>query len=136
MFAAFHHLKPADAEGVLRNAFEQRQAIAIFEGTARTPAALLLSLLIPLLVLALTPRVRPLSMVQLVFTYLVPVLPLFILWDALVSHLRTYSQDDLRGLTSNLQAPDYQWTIGTLSAPGIPFSVPYLIGRRPSQPLR
>lgn len=129
MFAVFHHLKRDAAKGVLRDAFEQRRAIAIFEGTARTPAAVLISLLIPLLVLVLTPRVRPLSATQLLFTYLVPVLPLLIFWDGLVSQLRTYSPDDLRALTADLQAPDYQWTIGSLTAPGIPFSVPYLVGR-------
>lgn len=130
MFAAFHHLRTDDASRVLRDAFAQRQTIAVFEATSRTPAAILLSLLIPLLVLVLTPKVRPLTPAHLVFTYLVPILPLLIFWDGLVSHLRTYSVADLRALTSELNAPDYVWTIGSLSARGIPFTVPYLIGRK------
>lgn len=130
MFAAFHHLRPDDAAQVLRDAFMQRQTIAVFEATSRTPAAVVLSLLIPLLVLALTPKVRPLTPAHIVFTYVIPILPLLIFWDGLVSHLRTYSVADLRALTRELDAPDYAWTIGSLSARGIPFTVPYLIGRR------
>lgn len=129
MFATFHHLRCEDAASVLRDAFTQRQAVAIFEGTARTLPAVALSLLIPLLVLALTPKVRPLSAAQIVFTYVIPILPLLIFWDGLVSQVRTYSVDDLRRLTTDLQAPDYHWTIDTLSAKGLPLSVPYLIGR-------
>lgn len=128
MFAVFHHLREDDAARVLRDACAQRQAIAIFEATARTPAAIVLSLLIPLLVLVMTPRVRPLSAAQVVFTYVIPLLPLLIFWDGFVSQLRTYSVDDLRALTRDLHHPEYRWTIGTLTARGVPFAVPYLIG--------
>lgn len=134
MFAVFHHLRPADAARVLRDAFTQRQSIAVFEGTARTPAAIAVSLLIPLLVLVMTPRIRPLSAFQLVFTYLIPVLPILIFWDGLVSQVRTYSPAELGALIADLQDPTYHWEIGTLSAPGVPFSVPYLVGRPTPRP--
>ncbi len=107
MFAAFHHLPPGDATGILRDAFEQRQAIAIFEATSRQPAAILLSMVIPLL-------------------------PLLVFWDGLVSQLRTYMPGDIETMTAGLQSADYRWETGLLSARGVPFSVPYVIG----QPLR
>lgn len=129
MFATFHHLPPPDAAGILRDAFEKRQAIAIFEATSRQPAAVLLSIVIPLLVLVMTPRVRPLTLSQLVFTYVIPLLPLLIFWDGFVSQLRTYMPADLGTITAGLQAADYHWDTGLLSARGVPFSVPYLIGR-------
>ena len=129
LFAVFHHFAPADARTVLRDAFEQRQSICVFEGTSRTPVAIASSLLIPLLVLVMMPAVRPRSALVLCFTYLVPVLPLLIFWDGLVSHLRTYTAEELRELTSGLDAPDYHWSTGYLSAPGIPIVVPYLTGR-------
>lgn len=56
MFAAFHHLRPAHAAAVLQDAFARRQAICVFEATARTPAAIASSVFIPLLVLLLTPK--------------------------------------------------------------------------------
>lgn len=128
MFASFHHFEPDEARAILRDAFEQRRSICIFEATSRTPAAIATTLLIPLLVLALTPTVRPLSIFQIFFTYLAPILPLLIFWDGLVSQLRTYSVEEFGELTSELHGPEYRWTSGLIRAPGLPAGVPYLTG--------
>lgn len=128
MFASFHHFPPAEAKGILRNAFVQRRPICIFEMTARTPVAVASNLLVPLAVLVITPRIRPLSLFQLVFTYLIPVLPLMVFWDAFVSHLRTYTPDELRAMTADLTASDYQWEYKEVRAAPFPSNVPYLIG--------
>ena len=53
MFTVFHHFPPEAARGMLRDAFDNRRSICIFEGTSRTPAAIATTVLIPLLVLAL-----------------------------------------------------------------------------------
>jgi hypothetical protein len=87
-------------------------------------------LLVPILVLLLTPKIRPVSWLQIVFTYLVPILPLLIFWDGLVSQLRTYSVKELEGLTRGLQSPDYRWEIGLMQIPRMPADLPYVIGRR------
>jgi hypothetical protein len=129
MFASFHHFRPRAARGILRDAFEQRRPICIFEGTSRTPAAIASALLIPLLVLLLTPLVRPWSWVQILFTYLVPILPLLIFWDGLVSQLRTYSVQELGEFTRDLQSEAYHWETGLIQIPRMPAGVPYLIGR-------
>ncbi len=129
MFASFHHLPPQRAQEVLRDAFENRQTICIFEGTSRAPAAIASMLLVPLLVLLLTPKIRPVSWVQIVFTYVVPILPLLIFWDGLVSQLRTYSVKELEELTRGLQSPEYRWEIGLLRIPRMPAGLPYVIGR-------
>lgn len=110
MFASLHRSRPAAVLRILRHAAEQRQPICIFEATARKPLAIALTLLIPVLVLVLTPKVRPFSWFQLLFTYVVPIPPLLIFWDGLVSNLRTYHTSEL-------------------AIPGNPLSVPYLIGR-------
>jgi hypothetical protein len=128
MFASYHHFQPKAAHAILRDAFEQKRPICIFEATSRTPAAIASSLLIPLLVLALTPAIRPLSIFQIVFTYLPPVLPLLIFWDGFVSQLRTYTEEEFRELTAGLQSPEYRWNIGSLRIPGLPAAVPYLTG--------
>jgi len=129
MFASFHHLPPQRAREVLRDAFEHLQTICIFEGTSRAPAAIASMLLVPLLVLLLTPKVRPVSWVQIAFTYLVPILPLVILWDGIVSQLRTYSVKELGELTRGLESPDYRWEIGLMEIPRMPAGLPYIIGR-------
>ena len=133
MFAGFHHFRPNDAQQILRDAFERRCPIGIFEVTARTPAGILLAALIPFGVLLMTPRIRPLTAFQLVFTYLLPILPILIFWDGLISQLRTYSVREMRAMTANLASPDYLWDCGMTSISGTPMSVPYLTGR-PTEP--
>jgi hypothetical protein len=128
MFASFHHFKAKDATLILRNAFDQRCTIAVFEVTARTPVGILGAILIPFGVLLMTPRIRPLSLFQVVFTYLIPILPVMIFWDGLISQIRTYSPDEMRAMTKGMAAPDYEWECGTMKVPGTPLSVPYLTG--------
>ena len=50
VFTAFHHFRPADARAILASAVRDRQGIAIFEATSRTPGALAMMLLVPLAV--------------------------------------------------------------------------------------
>jgi hypothetical protein len=128
LFAAFHHFQPELARDILRDARHHNQPICVFEATRRHPVAILLTVIVPLLVLVLTPRIRPVRPLTLLFTYLIPILPLLIAWDGFVSHLRTYSLHELRSITAELSAPGYTWETGELSLPGVPFPLPYLIG--------
>jgi len=128
MFASFHHFDEGDAARILANAAAARAPICVFEGTSRTAAAVVSSLLIPLLVLILTPRVKNLSWQQLVFTYLIPVLPILIFWDGLVSHLRTYSAAEMLELAQRSPRGDYQWKTGAIAMKGLPGGLPFLTG--------
>jgi len=129
LFLTFHHFAPPMARAVLQDAFRQRQAICIFEATSRTVPAVAVSFLIPILVLLLTPCIRPIAMFQVIFTYLIPVIPLLAFWDGLVSQLRSYSMAELKDLAADFTAPDYEWECGLIKAKGIPFKTSYLIGR-------
>jgi hypothetical protein len=75
MFLAFHHHPPERARAILRDAFDKRIGIGVFEFTARKPAVLLSCLLVPLVVLIVTPMIRPVKVSQLLFTYLLPLVP-------------------------------------------------------------
>jgi hypothetical protein len=127
MFLSFHHHSPERAQAILRDAFEKRTGIAVFEGSARELGVLISYLLVPLAVLLLTPTIRPLKPSQLLFTYVLPVLPVLVLWDGLVSCLRTYSVAELQLITSNMRSDDYIWEIGELKGPFGKF--PWLTGR-------
>ena len=59
------------------------------------------------------------------WTYLVPVAPLFLFWDGLVSGLRLYSVRELRAIVDSLPVNDYVWDLGALP---FPRSITYLIG--------
>jgi hypothetical protein len=128
MFAAFHHFRPEAARRILQDAFDHRRPMCIFEATSRTPVSVLSALIIPLVVLLVTPLIRPVTLFQLFFTYLVPIIPILIFWDGLVSNLRTYSPDELIEFTRTLDSPDYSWKSGLVQAGRMPVGLPYLTG--------
>jgi len=130
MFSAFHHFRPAAAKSILKDAFDHRRAICIFESGVSPPLGIVLAiLLIPVNVLLLMPFARPFRWSYLAFTYLIPLMPFIILWDGIVSHLRLYSTKEINELTKDLQAPDYVWDAGFIHISGLPGGLPYLIGR-------
>lgn len=128
LFSAFHHFRPDEALAILRDAVERREGIAVLEATRRDPRSFAMVAAMPFLALALTPFVRPLRWSRLFFTYALPLVPLVMLWDGLVSCLRTYSEAELCALTARLEGAGYRWTVGTTRVPywGVP--VTYLIG--------
>jgi len=64
--------------------------------------------------LFITPLVKPLTWQQLVFTYLIPVIPLCFAWDGAVSNARTYTLDDMDVLLEGLHSKSYRWEKGTI----------------------
>jgi hypothetical protein len=128
MFTAFHHFRPEQACAVLADAVQNGRAFAVFEATERNALALMLMLLAPLMVLMMTPFIRPFRWSRLFWTYLIPLVPLITLFDGLVSCLRTYSVQELRDLTARLDTNDYRWEIGMVKAKMTPIPIAYLIG--------
>ncbi len=127
IFSGFHHFRPAVAQQILRQAAESRAPIAIFEATHRSGKALVAMVIVPVAVLLLTPLIRPFRWWRVVFTYLVPVLPIAAWWDGLVSCCRSYRPAELEAMTRSLDST-MEWRIGELRAPGAPLPVTYLIG--------
>lgn len=115
MYTAFHHLKPALAKQLLADATNSHAPIAIFEATERSFKGILSVILVPFLVLGFMPFVRPFRWRHLLFTYLLPILPLLAFWDGLVSALRTYRPEELQHLVSDLT--EHQWFTGILKGP-------------------
>ena len=132
LFEGFHHFAPADATSILRDAFERRVAIGIFEVRGPRPWGPALLALAPLSTLfgylLLTPFVTPRSWSRLLWTYLIPVVPLATCWDGVVSLLRVYTPQDLEEMSGQLRAPDYAWEIGTVSTGTPIFEYVYLLG--------
>ncbi len=128
LFSSFHHFEPDDAAAILADAARQRQPIAIVEVTRRSLASLLMVLPGPVLVLLATPFIRPFRWSRLLLTYLLPAVPFVVLFDGVVSCLRTYTERELRELTSRAGADGYHWEIGHARgpAPGVPIT--YLFG--------
>lgn len=129
MFSAFHHFNARAARDILGDAFRRRRPICIFEGGSGTYSGFVSMILVPLNVLAIMPFARPFRWKYLLLTYLIPVLPLLVFWDGMVSMLRIHSPERMKEMVRDFDAPDYLWDIGRLSVPRIPGGLPYLIGR-------
>lgn len=91
---------------------------------------MLAMLLSPLTVLAATPFIRPFRASRLALTYAVPAIPLFCLFDGMVSSLRVYYPDELTAIAARAEGGQggYHWDIGRLPVPGTPARITYLIG--------
>jgi hypothetical protein len=126
MFTSFHHFSPEDARAILQNAVDAGESIGIFEATKRAPSTIALILAGVLLLFLHTPRIRPFRWSRLLWTYLIPVIPLVLVFDGVVSCLRTYQPQELREIVEKLTSCQYQWEIGELAGKRAP--VTYLIG--------
>ncbi len=127
IFNAFHHLPPALARKVLADTVAARQPIAIFEVVSREPAMLLAMLTTPIGVTLTMPFWRPFRWAWVLWTWLLPLMQGFVLWDGVVSWLRIYSVAELRALTGSVDAPDWEWESGQLPLGG-PAKATYLLG--------
>lgn len=127
-FASFHHFPPSQARKILRQASVTQTPIAVFEGTHRSITALLLMCLVPIAVLVLTPTIRPLKWWRILLTYLIPVIPLAVWFDGVVSCLRTYRPDELLALAASIPDSGMDWRAGEWRTAGQPLPVTYLIG--------
>ena len=111
-FVSFHHFSPKNAFKILENAAKSKAAIGIFEVTERSFINFITMLLTPLVVMAVTPFIKPYKFSRLFFTYIIPLIPFCTMWDGLVSVLRTYSVNELKEMTSKINEEGYCWEIG------------------------
>ena len=126
LFSVAHHLPPAILKEVIQDARRSGQGIAILEPVQKSVVSILgMLIVVPLLVLFLTPFIRPFRFSRLLFTYLVPIIPLTIVWDGVVSCLRAYSAADLLALAESTEGPVYIWKSGKH---GRGAGVVYLVG--------
>lgn len=117
MFLAFHHFKPADAIQILQNAVNSNQPILIVEGQERSIPSFLAMFFSPLTVLLTTPFIRPFSLERILFTYPIPLVPLFVWWDGMVSSLRTYSVPEMEMLISKVKDREkFEWKTGRIKS--------------------
>lgn len=117
MICSFHHMKPGTAKDILNHARQEKQPICILEISDNSFPGALWWLALPLnfiTALVITPFCRPLTVAQLLFTYIIPIIPFFFAWDGAVSNARTYTLKDLDILLEGLYSDDYIWEKGII----------------------
>lgn len=96
-FASFHHFNEEQATKIIKDAVDKKEGIGIFELTYRSIWNFFFLIgLGPLWIFLITPTVRPLTLGRILFTYLIPIIPLALCWDGFVSVLRTYSEKEMK----------------------------------------
>jgi hypothetical protein len=116
MMNSFHHMPPAAAKKILRSAQENKEPLLIYEMAENTVPTALWWGLLPLslsilfvMALFMTPFIKPLRWPQLLFTYLIPLIPLCYAWDGQASSVRIYTFADIEGLLEGMRTDDYHW---------------------------
>jgi hypothetical protein len=125
---AFHHFRPQQARRILQSAVAAKQPIAVFEATERSVPFLVGILFAPIFFALACPFLRPFDWRWIVFTYLIPLIPLFILWDGFVSGLRVYSPQELDDLLDGIDGESFAWETGRVKMGSQPAHVTYLLG--------
>jgi hypothetical protein len=129
LFNAFHHFRPEDARRLLANAVEAREPILIVEVLQRRALAILGLLFAPLVVLLAVPFLRPFRPAWLPLTYLVPIIPLFVGWDGVISCLRIYDRDQLLELAQSADPEGlFEWRVEELPMRPAPIPGISLVG--------
>ncbi len=128
LFTCFHHFDPQSGKKILNDAVIQKQGIAIFELSERSIKGLLGILFLPLLIIFMTPFLRPFSLGRLFFTYLLPLVPLAFIYDGIISQLRSYNHVEMLELADEIDHKNYHWESGLIKHKYIPVNINYLIG--------
>lgn len=132
LFTSFHHFPLEQARDILRDAVANRQGIGIFEVPGRRPLTLLLLPFVPIVDILLVPFLRPQPIARsvwgLVWKWIIPVVPLVLFFDGIVSCLRAYSPGELRELTSEIGDSGYRCEIGCQKRGFFRLTITYLVG--------
>ena len=117
MICSLHHMRPNLARKILEDAQNSKQPFCAFEISDNSFPKWIWWIAFPinyLMVFFITFMVRPMTWQQVVFTYFIPLLPLFIAWDGAVSNARTYTLEDMDILLEGLETEDYHWEKGLI----------------------
>lgn len=132
MFSATHHFTGDELKSILKNAVTSDASIAFFDGGEKNILVIIGMIIFhPIAFFLFTPFFRPFSFARLFFTYFIPLIPIYTVWDGCVSILRLYQPDELKKIAESVEANNYYWKSGkTRSRFGI--HATYLIGYRQS----
>ena len=115
MICSFHHLNPSDAVALINEVQKQKLPIFIYELSDNSAPKWLWWTAIPINIIMcwlITPIVRPVSWKQILFTYLIPIIPICYAWDGAVSNIRTYDEDDFKELLESAELKSHHWEFG------------------------
>jgi len=109
----FHQLNKEQAQDVLEQIAISKNPVVALEGNNDSLWQIIgMTVFVPLTVLLASPFVKPFHWSRLMFTYLIPILPLIIMIDGCLALLKLYNPEDLKELTSDIIVGNYKWQSG------------------------
>lgn len=119
MINSFHHMTPSMAKQILQSAASNKQPFMVYEMADNKIPFLVWLLMLPIsllmmifMVWLMTPFAKGLTLKQIIFTYLIPIIPIFYAWDGQASAPRIYGLEDLDELLKGAQDEGYTWEKG------------------------
>jgi hypothetical protein len=125
---AFHHLPPDAARALLADAAQQGEPVLVMEALARTPAAMVAAVGVAAMAGLFGPLYRPWRLSRAAACWLVPIVPLLLVWEGLVSCLRCYTPDELTQLSADLGPPGWRWSHGEIRTGFIGAKIRWFLG--------
>ena len=110
---AFHQLPAISAKKTLEEIAKSRNPVVVVEGNNDSLWQLVgMTIFLPVTVILSAPFVKPFRWSRILFTYIIPVLPVIMVIDGCIGLLKLYNPKDLNKLTSSIKVSDYKWTTG------------------------
>ncbi|KAI0830407.1 hypothetical protein F5Y06DRAFT_290705 [Hypoxylon sp. FL0890] len=108
---AFHHFDDDLARSILKNTVETSEGFGIFELQDRTPTGLLTCFAFGFFIFLIAPLLYWWSPLRLFWIYVVPIVPFVLVFDGLISCLRTRTADEVEALLRTCGADTEDWEI-------------------------
>ncbi|KAK5626160.1 hypothetical protein RRF57_001875 [Xylaria bambusicola] len=109
---AFHHFDDGLARAILKNTVETSEGFGIFELQSRNLSSFVSCMLFGFFILLIAPLLYWWSPQILFFVYVVPIVPFVLVFDGLISSLRTRTADEIEVLLRTCGAADTaDWTV-------------------------
>ena len=110
---SFHQLNSRKAKNILQNIVDSGNPVVVVEGNNDSLWQIVgMTVFVPLTVLLTALFVKPFRFSRIIFTYLIPILPIIIVIDGCIALLKLYSPTDLLKLTASLERNNYDWKAG------------------------
>ena len=117
MINCYHHMPKDKARKILIEAQNNKQSLFIYEVTGKKVPLFIWWILLPLslsilflMTWVITPSLKNVSWKQLIFTYIIPIIPICYAWDGQASMQRTYLKQDFDTMLNTVvKDSNYLW---------------------------
>ena len=113
MFSALHHFDEEQLCALLETAAAENKPF-IFSDICKNKYSILQIIFFPVMIYFYALSIRPFTWKHLLFIYILPLIPLFLLIDSAISFIKAYRVDELKAMYEKIarRYPDYRFKAG------------------------